>query len=135
MKVLAAKPLSPGVSGVHMRLDLGSFDSVDPLATDHFCEGLRHVGMHAARDVGQGFSIPILGVHTYTWALFIYWVCIVTMGVLLMLLKEGEAESTPRRLRALGFFLRSRLSGLGGLGRLRLDQAQNCLCYANITRK
>jgi len=61
--------------------------------------GLRHVGMHAARDVGQGFSIGILGVHTYTWALFIYWVCIVTMGVLLMLLKELEAA--PRRLRAL----------------------------------
>ena len=63
--------------------------------------GLRHTGMHAARDVGQGFSIAIFGVHTYTWALFIYWVCIVTMGVLLMLLKEGEAETTPRRLRAL----------------------------------
>ena len=61
--------------------------------------GLRHVGMHAARDVGQGFSIGILGVHTYTWALFIYWVCIVTMGVLLMLLKELEVA--PRRLRAL----------------------------------
>jgi disulfide bond formation protein DsbB len=63
--------------------------------------GLRHVGMHAARDVGQGFSIEILGVHTYTWALFIYWVCIVTMGVLLMLLREPEMQAAPRRLRAL----------------------------------
>ena len=53
--------------------------------------GLRHVGMHAARDVGQGFSIGILGVHTYTWALFIYGVCIVTMGVLLML-HEGAGD-------------------------------------------
>ena len=48
--------------------------------------GLRHTGMHAARDVGQGFSLEILGAHTYTWALFIFWVCTVTMGVLLMLL-------------------------------------------------
>ena len=30
--------------------------------------GLRHIGMHAARDIGQGFSIEILGAHTYTWA-------------------------------------------------------------------
>ena len=63
--------------------------------------GLRHVGMHAARDVGQGFSIEILGVHTYTWALFIYWVCIVTMGALLMMLREPELQASPRRLRAL----------------------------------
>ena len=36
--------------------------------------GLRHTGMHAARDVGQGFSAEILGAHTYTWSLLIYWV-------------------------------------------------------------
>ena len=36
--------------------------------------GLRHTGMHAARDVGQGFSTEILGAHTYTWAVLIYWV-------------------------------------------------------------
>ena len=49
---------------------------------------VRHTGMHAARDVGQGFSVEIMGAHTYTWALFIFWVCVVTMGVLLMSLKE-----------------------------------------------
>jgi disulfide bond formation protein DsbB len=63
--------------------------------------GLRHVGMHAARDVGQGFSVEFLGVHTYTWAVFIYWVCTVTMGLLLMLLREPELQAAPRRLRAL----------------------------------
>jgi len=63
--------------------------------------GMRHVGMHAARDVGQGFSVEILGAHTYTWALFIYWVCIVTMGVLLTMLREPELQAAPRRLRAL----------------------------------
>jgi len=61
--------------------------------------GLRHVGMHAARDVGQGFSLEILGAHTYTWALLIYWVCIVTMGVLLTMLREPELQAAPRRLR------------------------------------
>jgi len=63
--------------------------------------GMRHVGMHGARDVGQGFSLEILGAHTYTWALFIYWVCIVTMGVLLTMLREPELQAAPRRLRAL----------------------------------
>jgi len=63
--------------------------------------GIRHTGMHAARDVGQGFSLEILGAHTYTWALFIFWVCTVTMGVLLMMLKEGETLARPRTLRAI----------------------------------
>ena len=66
--------------------------------------GLRHTGMHAARDVGQGFSLEILGAHTYTWALLIFWVCTVTMGVLLMLLKEGETPAEPRTLRPLERF-------------------------------
>ena len=61
--------------------------------------GLRHTGMHAARDVGQGFSLEILGAHTYTWALFIYWVCVVTMGALLMMLKGGDVPAEARILR------------------------------------
>ncbi len=61
--------------------------------------GLRHTGMHAARDVGQGFSIEILGAHTYTWALFIFWACIVAMALLLMAMREGDFTSGPRKLR------------------------------------
>ena len=63
--------------------------------------GLRHTGMHAARDVGQGFSIEILGAHTYTWALFIFWVGVVTMGVLLMAVKERDVAPQVRTLRPL----------------------------------
>ena len=63
--------------------------------------GLRHVGMHAARDIGQGFSAEILGAHTYTWSLFIFWVCIVTMGVLLMMLQRGNLDASARTLRPL----------------------------------
>jgi disulfide bond formation protein DsbB len=62
---------------------------------------LRHVGMHAARDIGQGFSAEILGAHTYTWSLFIFWVCLVSMGVLLMMLREGERPTASRALRPL----------------------------------
>jgi disulfide bond formation protein DsbB len=72
--------------------------------------GLRHTGMHAARDVGQGFSIEIWGAHTYTWALFIFWVCVVMMGVLLMAVKQSDISTGHRVLRpleklAMGVFL------------------------------
>jgi len=63
--------------------------------------GIRHTGMHAARDVGQGFSAEILGAHTYTWALFIYWVCVATMGVLLLMTKKEDIEDEPRTLTPL----------------------------------
>jgi disulfide bond formation protein DsbB len=64
--------------------------------------GIRHTGMHAARDVGQGFSAEILGAHTYTWALLIYWVCAATMGLLLMLTRKEDIEDRPRPLGLLG---------------------------------
>jgi disulfide bond formation protein DsbB len=63
--------------------------------------GLRHSSLHLWRDVGQGFSAEIMGAHTYTWSMFIYWVCVVIMGVLLLVLKDGEAASEARRLRPL----------------------------------
>ncbi len=63
--------------------------------------GMRHTGMHAARDIGQGFSVEILGAHTYTWALFIFWICVATMGGLLLLVRENDLASGPRALRPL----------------------------------
>ena len=63
--------------------------------------GLRHSSLHLWRDVGQGFSAEIFGAHTYTWSMFIYWVCVVMMGVLLLILKDGEAAGEARRLRPL----------------------------------
>ncbi len=62
---------------------------------------MRHTGMHAARDVGQGFSAEIMGAHTYTWALFIFWVCVVTMAVLLTVMKDIGMPAGPRMLRPL----------------------------------
>jgi len=72
--------------------------------------GVRHAALHLARDVGQGFSLEILGAHTYTWSAFIFWVCIVTMAALLMTLKDGQATRTARTPRpieraTMGLFL------------------------------
>jgi disulfide bond formation protein DsbB len=68
--------------------------------------GMRHTGMHAARDIGQGFSLEIMGAHTYTWALFIYWVCAFAMGLLLLLVRPAHLDSgvrTPNLLEKFTF--------------------------------
>jgi disulfide bond formation protein DsbB len=64
---------------------------------------LRHSALHLARDIGQGFSAEILGAHTNTWSLFIYWAAAIVMGVLLMTLRDGQLT---RRVRPLGTFER-----------------------------
>ncbi len=63
---------------------------------------LRHSSLHILRDVGQGFSIEILGAHTYIWALFIYWFCVVAIGIALLLMKEGDATGSINELGVLG---------------------------------
>jgi disulfide bond formation protein DsbB len=57
---------------------------------------LRHSALHLARDVGQGFSAAILGVHTYAWAWFIHWVVLLAIGALLLLLREEPVTPGPR---------------------------------------
>jgi disulfide bond formation protein DsbB len=56
--------------------------------------GIRQTALHVARDVGQGFSLSILGAHTYTWSFFIFWTTLVLVGALVAGLKDGQ----PRRL-------------------------------------
>jgi disulfide bond formation protein DsbB len=63
---------------------------------------MRHSALHLARDVGQGFSIEILGAHTYTWSAIIFWCGLVLMGVLLLLMKDGAGGEGVRELGALG---------------------------------
>lgn len=72
--------------------------------------GARHAALHLARDVGQGFSVEILGAHTYTWSAFIFWTCLVAMAAMLMALPDGAATRARHRLgplehAAMGVFL------------------------------
>jgi disulfide bond formation protein DsbB len=62
---------------------------------------LRHSAAHVVRDVGQGFAVEIFGAHTYTWSAFVYFVALVTFGVLLLMLRDGEATTERRTLRRL----------------------------------
>ena len=45
---------------------------------------LRHSAAHLLRDIGQGFSVKILGAHTYTWGILIYWSVMVFLGLILL---------------------------------------------------
>ena len=60
----------------------------------------RHSSLHAARDIGQGFAINVLGAHTYTWAWVIHWVVLLVAGVLLLLYRGRlgtDREMRPGR--------------------------------------
>lgn len=51
---------------------------------------LRHTANHAHRDIGMGFGDAIFGVHTYTWAIFVYWICIFAMSVMLFFIRKDN---------------------------------------------
>lgn len=53
-------------------------------------EGLRHVGNHAARDIGQGFGEAMFGLHTYTWAFVVYWCVILAMALMLFFIRKDN---------------------------------------------
>jgi len=74
------------------------------IATWGLFMGVRHTAMHAARDIGQGFSLEIFGAHTYTWALFIYWICAFAMGLLLLMTRPAHLSSGVRTLGGLERF-------------------------------
>jgi len=50
---------------------------------------LRHSALHLARDIGQGFSAPFLGAHTYVWSWAIHFVVLAVLGILMLLREEG----------------------------------------------
>lgn len=67
---------------------------------------VRHWGGRADADLGQGFGDAILGVHTYTWGIIVYWVVVIAMGVGLvfilkdpLLTKQFTARGEPEPLR------------------------------------
>src|SRR5215213_6131641 len=69
------------------------------LATWGVYMGIRHSALHLARDIGQGFSLSILGAHTYTWSFFIFWATLVLLGGLVMALADREPRRVLRELR------------------------------------
>jgi disulfide bond formation protein DsbB len=68
---------------------------------------LRHSALHLARDVGQGFSAPIFGLHTYVWSFIVHWTVLLVIGTLLLRMREVRAEGVrePGRVGAFAMAL------------------------------
>lgn len=51
----------------------------------------RHLGNHAARDVGQGFGLDIFGIHTQMWAEIVFWCVVMLFGLACFLAPRFDA--------------------------------------------
>lgn len=57
---------------------------------------IRHSSLHLARDIGQGFSTAIFGIHTYVWAWVIHITVLTVIGALLLFLRRVSPEEGIR---------------------------------------
>ncbi|WP_120945783.1 disulfide bond formation protein B [Helicobacter labacensis] len=68
-------------------------------------QSFYHYGNHALEDVGQGFALSILGLHTQFWAHVVFWFVVLILGGLLLfapsfqtLAQEGGSRRSYRDL-------------------------------------
>ena len=59
----------------------------------------RHLGVHAARDVGQGFGLEIMGLHTQMWAEIVFWCVVMLFGLALFLAPRFDPKSRSKPSR------------------------------------
>lgn len=45
-------------------------------------QSFAHFGIHAHRDLDQGFGLAVFGIHTYFWAEVVFWAVVVLLGVM-----------------------------------------------------
>lgn len=67
----------------------------------------RHLGNHAARDVGQGFGLDVFGIHTQMWAEIVFWCVVMLFGLAVFLAPRFDAlvaELKGKPFRALTTF-------------------------------
>lgn len=51
----------------------------------------RHLGNHAARDIGQGFGLDVFGIHTQMWAEIVFWCVVILFGLACLLAPRFDA--------------------------------------------
>lgn len=52
---------------------------------------MRHTSFHIMEDVGSGFSIKIFGIHTYAWAVLVFWIVLIVSGIILIFFKDTNS--------------------------------------------
>ena len=68
-------------------------------------QSFLHYGSHAHRDLDQGFSLQIFGIHTYFWAEVVFWAVIVLLGVLFLFapkFSSFDKEMNGEKFRSFG---------------------------------
>ncbi|POB13380.1 disulfide bond formation protein B [Halobacteriovorax sp. DA5] len=65
---------------------------------------LRHTGGHFLRDLGQGFSLEIFGLHTYTWGVVICWSILLILSIILIFFGNNLVDNEDGEVRYLSKF-------------------------------
>ncbi|GAA7655342.1 disulfide bond formation protein B [Helicobacter pylori] len=60
------------------------------MASSGLYESFYHTSSHALEDVGQGFALAILGLHTQFWALFVFFCVVALLAVLLFFAPNAQ---------------------------------------------
>ncbi|CAM2878868.1 disulfide bond formation protein B [Helicobacter burdigaliensis] len=53
--------------------------------------GIRHTASWWQRDIGIGLGDKLVGAHTYTWAVVVYWCVVVVMGLALLFINKRSS--------------------------------------------
>ena len=67
-------------------------------------QSFAHYGIHAHRDLDQGFGLAIFGIHTYFWAEIVFWAVVLLLGVIFFFAPKFSAfedELDGERVRKL----------------------------------
>lgn len=68
-------------------------------------QSFLHYGAHAHRDLDQGFSLQVFGIHTYFWAEVVFWAVIILLGILFLLapkFSSFDKEMNGEKFRQFG---------------------------------
>ncbi|MBT0831303.1 disulfide bond formation protein B [Campylobacter lari] len=53
--------------------------------------GVRHTASWWQRDIGIGLGDKLVGAHTYTWAVVVYWCVVIVMGLALLFIRKNSS--------------------------------------------
>lgn len=73
----------------------------------------RHVALHAARDVGQGFGMDVFGIHTQMWAEIVFWCSVFLLSIAVFFAPRFDALLEEFRGRAYREFTKFNRVALG----------------------
>lgn len=62
-------------------------------------QSFNHLAWHAGRDLDQGFSLMIFGLHTYFWAEVVFWAVVLLLGVIFIFISKFSQVEIEGKFR------------------------------------